>query len=134
MFHSKTLDRGLDSAAMGLANLCLAHCLALPLLAAVLPVFGPLAENEFIHRIFVVLAAPLSLIALLRPPAYGPTWTIGGLIVVGFSLLCAAAFVPALHEVETPVTVLGALVLSAGHGVRWWRCHRSATTPPAGGA
>ena len=45
----------------------------------------------------------------------------GALIVVGFSLLVAGAFVEVLHDYETLLTVAGALVLATGHVVRWVR-------------
>ncbi|MDE0177198.1 MAG: MerC domain-containing protein, partial [Gammaproteobacteria bacterium] len=51
----------LDLAAVGLSTLCLLHCVALPVLVALMPVVGQAAENELVHRVLVVLAVPVSL-------------------------------------------------------------------------
>ncbi|WP_413894670.1 MerC family mercury resistance protein [Pantoea ananatis] len=49
-----------------MSGLCLLHCLALPLLAAALPLFGVWAEAEWVHVVFVAIAAPLAGLALWR--------------------------------------------------------------------
>ena len=52
----------LDAGAVALSSLCLLHCLALPLLAAALPLFGVWAEAEWVHLVFVAIALPLGLL------------------------------------------------------------------------
>ncbi|WP_162953530.1 MerC family mercury resistance protein, partial [Pseudomonas aeruginosa] len=39
----------LDSSAIALSSLCLLHCLALPLLAAALPLLGRWEQAEWVH-------------------------------------------------------------------------------------
>lgn len=56
----------LDAGAVALSSLCLLHCLALPLLAAALPLFGTWAEAEWVHLLFVAIALPLTGYALWR--------------------------------------------------------------------
>ena len=51
----------LDLCAAGLSTLCLLHCLALPLLVAVMPLVAQAADNELVHRVLVILALPVSL-------------------------------------------------------------------------
>lgn len=56
----------LDASAVALSSLCLLHCLALPLLAAALPLFGAWAEAEWVHAVFVAIALPVTGFALWR--------------------------------------------------------------------
>ncbi len=109
----------IDGAAISLSGLCIIHCLALPLLAAILPIAGMWAEAEWVHKLFVVAALPLSGFAIARAfSSKGQTLFIA-LALTGLSLLVASAFVEALHDYETVLTVAGALMLAAAHGWRW---------------
>lgn len=119
MNRSSSSALSLDATAVCLSLACLVHCLALPLLVTALPIVGSLAENELVHRLLVLLALPVSLWALVRGRLDGTGIAIAGLILIGLSLLLTAAFVEALHDFETPITVAGALILSAGHLLRW---------------
>jgi len=114
-----------DLYAAGLSTLCLLHCLALPLLASLLPIAGQLSENEALHRGLVLLAAPATLWVVWRSLQakggrlfllLGPT---------GLGLLTLAAFAPPFSAYERPMTVIGALVLAAAHLWRLARHHRS---------
>jgi hypothetical protein len=109
----------IDVSAITLSGLCVVHCLALPLLAAFLPLAGAWSEAEWVHKAFVALALPLSGFAIVRRLS-GPDWKVFvGLAVAGLILLIAAAFMEALHEYETPLTVTGALMLASAHIWRW---------------
>ena len=112
----------IDAPAIAFSGLCFIHCLILPVLSASLPSLGVLAEAEWLHKAFVFAALPFSLIALASKQT---SLVAGGLIVVGFSLLVAGAFVEALHDYETLLTVTGAIVLASGHVVRWVRTNAS---------
>ncbi|MEZ5946697.1 MAG: MerC domain-containing protein [Hyphomonas sp.] len=110
-----------DASAITLSGLCVVHCLALPVLAAFLPLAGAWSEAEWIHKGFVAFALPLSGFAIIRGLS-GPGWKVFvSLAVAGLCLLIAAAFVEALHEFETPITVTGALMLASAHIWRWTR-------------
>ncbi|MGP1352138.1 MAG: MerC domain-containing protein [Parasphingopyxis sp.] len=116
-----TVAKTIDSTAIGLSGLCLAHCLLLPMGAAFLPLFASLADIEWVHRAFVLLALPISGVAIFSAlgTAGGPLFAmIAGL---GLALLLSAAFVHALHDIETPITVAGAVMLASAHGWRWFR-------------
>lgn len=106
----------IDSAAISLSGLCLLHCLALPLMSTTLPIVGIWAEAEWLHKSFVIAALPFSLLALTSKRV---SWPIGMLIVTGYGLLFAGAFVEALHDFETQLTVFGGLTLAVGHTLRW---------------
>ncbi|MQP74533.1 MerC family mercury resistance protein [Stenotrophomonas sp. MYb238] len=105
-----------DASAVALSTLCLLHCLALPLLAALLPLFGAWSEAEWVHGVFVLIAAPLSGYALWRAHRHRPLpaalWLLAG---AGLALLLAGASgVPGEHA-ETPLTVAGSLALAGAH-------------------
>ncbi|MEL7104046.1 MAG: MerC family mercury resistance protein [Pseudomonadota bacterium] len=106
----------IDGSAIALSGLCLLHCLALPLLSAVLPIAGVWAEAEWLHKAFVIAALPFSLIGLSSKRMTVP---IGVLIISGISLLILGAFVESLHDYELHLTVAGGLLLAAGHALRW---------------
>lgn len=103
-----------DALAIGLSGLCLLHCLALPAVAVALPVLGAWAEAEWVHWLFVALAAPISLLTLARP---GGSLTALGMAVVGLTLLVAGAAELLGHEAETPLAVAGGLMLAVAHGI-----------------
>ncbi|MEL6257591.1 MAG: MerC domain-containing protein [Pseudomonadota bacterium] len=119
-----------DSAAIGLSAACLVHCLALPILASVLPLAGLLAEAEWIHWVFVALAFPASVLAFRARPLN--LWETGlrGLAAIGLSALVLAALGWPDHEFETPLTVFGGLVLAAAHGLHFFGQHRRLSNPP----
>lgn len=112
-----------DGFALGLSSLCLAHCLALPLVASLLPLAGAWAEAEWVHWLFAALAAPLSFWALLRTSRPSPALL--GLAVLGLSLLVAGAAGFPSHEAETPVSVAGSLALASAHILNWRRRARA---------
>lgn len=115
----------LDLGAVALSGLCLLHCLALPLLAAALPLFGSWAEAEWVHLLFVAIALPLTVHALRLAhrsrPLPAAAWASAAF---GLALLLAGALGWPSHDAETAMTVAGGLVLAATHGWNAWRRHR----------
>lgn len=109
----------LDASAIGLSGLCLIHCLALPVLTAVLPVAGVLAEAEWIHKLLVLLALPVSGLVIWTGLRTERNAVFIGCVVAGLALLIGAAFFEVLHDVETPLTVAGAGLLASAHGYRF---------------
>ena len=105
-----------DASAVALSGLCLLHCLALPLLAALLPLFGAWSEAEWVHGVFVLIAAPLSGYALWRGHRHRPLpaalWLLAG---TGLALLLAGASGVLGERAETPLTVAGSLALAGAH-------------------
>ncbi|SEM42164.1 MerC mercury resistance protein [Pseudoxanthomonas sp. GM95] len=120
-----------DASAIGLSALCLAHCLLLPVLAALLPVFGAWAQAEWVHLLFACIALPLAGAALWRAhllrPLPLPLVALAGLGLTG---LVAGAFGFPTHAWETPVTVVGSLLLASAHVWNWRRRpHADCETP-----
>ncbi|WP_084417801.1 MerC domain-containing protein [Henriciella litoralis] len=122
--------RAIDASAITLSALCMIHCLALPLLAAMLPLASVWAEAEWVHKAFVLVAVPLSGFAIVRSATSPGGLGFMLLALSGLTLLIAAAFLKPLHEVETPVTVTGALLLASAHIWRWSR-HRNSNAHEA---
>jgi hypothetical protein len=97
-----------------LSFLCLIHCLVLPWMAALLPI--ALLTDESAHAWLFAALAPAALLAAFTgyranadpKPAWG--------LVVGVTLVGAAAFAPWLESVETLLTVVGSLLLIGCHG------------------
>jgi len=113
-----------DLSAAALSGLCLLHCLALPLVASLLPMLGTWSEAEWVHIVFVLFAAPLSVAALgsahRRRPLPAGMWAMAAL---GLALLTAGALGWPSARWETPVTVAGSLVLVATHVCNLRRGH-----------
>jgi len=105
-----------DASAIALSGLCLLHCLALPLLASLLPLLGAWSEAEWVHGLFVALAMPVTGYALWRTHRRqclpGSMWLLAG---GGLSLLAAGALGWPLAKAETGLTVAGSLMLAGTH-------------------
>ena len=113
-----------DTFAIGLSGLCLAHCLALPVLASLLPIAGAWADAAWVHWLLVVVAAPVSLGTFLLPGRRARLFI--GLAVLGLALLVSGAAEFPTHELETPLSLIGGLTLAAAHFLNWRRrprCH-----------
>jgi len=110
-----------DVSAISLSGLCLIHCLALPFLAAALPVAAILSEAEWLHKVFALAALPVSGWVIFRERADPRATWFTPLALSGLALLLAAAFVELLHDYETVLTVAGAVLLAGAHSLRWRR-------------
>jgi hypothetical protein len=115
----------LDAGAIALSSLCLLHCLALPLLAAALPLMGVWAQAEWVHVVFVAIAAPTTGFALWRAHRQHPLPALAmASAATGLLLLLAGAAGWPSHDAETPMTVAGSLMLASTHIWNAWRRHR----------
>lgn len=120
----------IDIYAATIAFLCLLHCLALPILVSSLSLAIPFAENETVHKILVLIAAPASLFVLFAERARSGWQWFMVVMASGLILLLAAAFVPKFAAYEQSMTVAGSVLLASAH---LWRArhrdvsHRRAT-------
>lgn len=117
--------KAIDAAGISVSSLCLIHCLALPVIAALLPLAGVWAQAEWLHKALVLTALPVSGYAVFVRGVHFRDPFFVFLVTFGLALLAAAAFLDALHDVETPMTAAGALIVAAGHLWRW-RGHHEA--------
>jgi len=101
----------LDRGGVIISSLCLIHCLFFPLLSTFLPLFGAWSDIEWIHKLLVIMALPLSMTLIVRPET-----TLRRLLaILGIFLLIAGAFVESLHKFEVTITVIGAIFLGLAH-------------------
>lgn len=112
-----------DPLGVGFAGLCLAHCLLLPSLAAVLPVVGVAAEAEWLHKLFAFSAVPVSFWAVYQRRNEAFVVPFALVLALGLAVLLSPIMSESLEAWETPLTVVGASILVAGHFTSW-RLHR----------
>jgi hypothetical protein len=106
----------LDALSIGLSGLCVVHCLALPVIAGFLPTLGTVLGWDGFHQALVLTALPASVWAMMSKKGWRRLDVVAPLSI-GFVFLIAAAFVPALVAFETPLSVIGALLIALAH----WR-------------
>ena len=111
----------LDLCAVGLSTLCVLHCVALPVIVALMPAIAQAAESELVHRVMVIAAVPVSLpvIWMTRPVSSNRLFLSAA--VLGLGLLLLAAFVEAVSRYEEPVTIAGGVLLGSAHLWHWLR-------------
>lgn len=126
--QSKSYNQSANIVAASLSGLCLCHCLFLPVIVSLAPMFSVLGA-EWVHKLLVLATAPISLSVLLKTTKLSDRIVLAICIGLGLALLFLGAFVEALHDYETPLTVLGAITLAATHTLRWLQ-HRANNYPP----
>ena len=114
-----TVSRYLDRIAISLSAICIVHCLALPLIVAVLPIaalgFG--GESHF-HAIMLWLVVPVSIFGLIMGYRVHNRAGIVALGIAGMIVISIAAIVghgqwPVSAEIL--VSVVGSLLLAGAH-------------------
>jgi len=108
----------LDLASMALSGLCVVHCLALPFLVAALPMLGVFAQNDWVHKGLVLMAVPMSALAVWQSKALHKR-EVTLPMATGLMLLASAAFLPSLHDYEARLSVFGALLVAAAHIINY---------------
>ena len=116
----------LDRFSIGFSSLCLLHCLAVPVLVSVVPVFATFAlADERFHLALVALVVPTSVIALCLGCRLHKSRRI---LICGFAgvfVLVVTAILGGQHlgEIgETVLTVLGASVVALAHWFNFRAC------------
>jgi hypothetical protein len=123
-------SRHFDQIAIALSALCLVHCLAVPVLVALLPIVAvSFGENQHFHGLMLWLVVPTSFAGLGMGYRVHRRAGIVALGAIGVILLTLAAIYG--HEVwqvpvEVVVSVAGSLLLGAAHWMNFRlvrRCH-----------
>ena len=94
---------------------------ALPIVVGLIPAGLLWIESEWVHQLFVLIALPISGYAIAKSITERAHT---GFVLAASSvlaLLIAGAFVEALHDYETLLTLAGALLLLVAHLFRWLR-------------
>jgi hypothetical protein len=107
----------LDNAAVVLSGICLLHCLALPVLIALLPFLGQLGAGHF-HAQMLIVVLPVSIIAFSlgfrRHHNKGViAWGIVGMLVLVFGATVAHSSFGIVAD--RTATICGALILALAH-------------------
>lgn len=105
----------LDAIGIGASLACAVHCVALPLVAAVLPLAGAAVHYEPLEYVLLGATPVVGLAALYRGYRYQHRrFRPSLLFVIGFALLIAGHFwFP--HSLELTAIALGAGLLVAAH-------------------
>ena len=110
-----------DLCAAGLSSLCILHCLAVPVLAGALPVVSHVGDSHLIHIGLLMLAAPVTLWVVWRVVGSETRHrTFLAFALGGLGLMIAAVAIHELHAWETPLTVVGGVLLGGAHLWRWF--------------
>ena len=125
----KTSQSYTDRAAVGLSFLCLMHCLALPLLLALLPGVTILShfDNEIFHLGMVVLVIPTSLYALTLGCKQHQNYRLLKIGFAGLAFLCAAVLGEEFigEAGEKAFTVIGSSLIAYGHIRNFLLCRQN---------
>jgi hypothetical protein len=107
---------------LGIAGslLCAVHCLLLPLLIPLVPMFGMLASDSVHEWLVALLAAPALLAAWSGHRRHGRGELVV-LFVFGVLMLLVAAWF-AEEGTETALTLIGGAVLISAHGINRYLC------------
>lgn len=104
-----------DSLGMATSWLCLLHCLALPVLALVLPALCAHHNHDQTHFLlagWVVIFATVSMLAGYKSHKNtGLVW----LMTIGLGLVLLATFAQLPESLELPLITLGNLLVIASH-------------------
>ena len=107
----------LDRAAMGASAACLLHCVALPVVLAMLPLVGTvIVIPESFHLWMLVFAVPVALVALIAGRALHGR---NDPLIVGLAGLVGLASGALVAEgaLETGLTVVGGVALASAHAM-----------------
>ena len=118
-----------DKFAILLSGLCAIHCIALPIIASIIPLLtatvhhGNEVHEFWFHQFILLFIVPVSILALVT--GYRSHRRIMPLVVAGFGLAILAfiaLFAEQLlidnvipHKGETLLTITGGLIHAAGH-------------------
>lgn len=99
---------------MGLSGLCVVHCVATALMAAMLVSAGAALANPAFHEIGFTFAIGIGAVALARGYRDHRDWRPMAVGIAGLSLM-GAGLTASSHPAEIAMTVPGVLVLAFSH-------------------
>ena len=108
-----------DIFAAALTSACLLHCLALPILATMMPVASQLFDNHLMHVVLVLLAVPVTFWVVWGEGITGDGMFFTPIALTGLAMMLAAVTV--LEPFEVILTVIGGALLGGAHVWRWFR-------------
>ena len=121
MVKRRNAGRVWDMFAASLSSACILHCLALPVLATMLPVASQLGDSHLMHVVLVLLALPVTLWVVRSEGLTGPGRVFTPIALAGLILMVAAVTASALEDFEVALTLIGGSLLGGAHIWRWFR-------------
>lgn len=114
---------GWDKLGISVSGICLVHCLLLPVVISILPIWTSAQQvHGWLHPVFAVLLIPTTILALVIGYKRHRSRRVVALMAVGLLLVVVAA-IPAFHNpgivFETVLTMSGSAFLIAGHLLNW---------------
>jgi hypothetical protein len=117
----------LDSAGLFISFVCLVHCLALPVVVAVVPAAGlwlSPEDDHLAHVWLLAIAAPVSLTALFLGMRRLALWRWLGIGSIGLAMMLLGVLPVADDAYERALTVIGVSLLGIAHLGNWTTLHR----------
>lgn len=123
------LQSWLDGGAVAISALCAVHCLALPVLLVLFPLLGAtVLTDESFHAILLWVILPTSILAIALAWGRHHDAVVLSLVGVGLTILVFAATWAHDHAelwVDQTLSVIGGLILAAGHIRNFLLCRRT---------
>ncbi len=121
----KTLAGLWDRVGITLSGICVVHCLLLPVLLALLPLW-PFGEtlHAWMHPAIAVLLVPTTALAMISAYRRHRRWMILVLLGSGLVFILAAGILGHIGPgapLEMIVTMIGSFLLITGHWINWRR-------------
>ena len=115
-----TSTNRMDTGAILLSAVCVAHCLAMPLLLTLGPLLSvSWISEQFFHWTMLLLALPLSLVGLWRGFIRHASWWVPALGAVGLGMM-AYDLLPDHDSHVHGLTLAGVLLVGLAHGLNIW--------------
>lgn len=112
--------RWLDGLSLCASSLCTIHCLALPLLFAILPALASRIDpGESFHLWMLALAVPTSLIALTQGWRRHRRIALPLLGLIGLGAMALGALATTSAAAGTTWTLIGSMMLATAHIANW---------------
>lgn len=125
--HPHTRASRWDWVGVSLSSVCVAHCLVLPLMMAVLPAlhqFHSLHSSTGFHYSMAALILPVAFYAFRRGHRVHKKMYLVALGALGVTLLLVGVASTSFGwEIETPVSLVGSAILVFAH-IRNWQLSR----------
>ena len=118
---------------ISLSGLCVLHCLLLPVVLALLPMWT-LGESfhAWLHPVFAIILVPTTFVAAVGGFQRHASWQVVWFLAVGLTVIVVAGFLghdqPGA-ELETIVTIGGSGLLITGHVLNWRYGARACRVP-----
>ncbi|MBN1240476.1 MAG: MerC domain-containing protein [Gammaproteobacteria bacterium] len=128
-----SVSRHFDRIAIALSTICIVHCLAVPIVVAVLPVAAiTFADDTHFHALMLWLVVPTSAVGFTLGYRVHRRWSIVAFGAVSAAALAAAAILGHAYwreSLELAVNLAASLALAAAHWMNFRevrRLHRHA--------